>query len=114
MSLLNFIKWDCSFLFQHAEDWTTCEEQAGNDMVDMLELAKKFNKNIKGFDKYDVIYSLLMAVYHCENKDAENFIIANKVKITKKMYESRDGMKVIWLNTLETRKNIICSKNQFN
>ena len=92
LSLLNFIGWDCSLLFDHAEDWATSEESAGYDMVVMLELAKKFDKHITGFDKTNVIYSLLMAVYHCENEDAENFIIENEVKLTKDLYKSRDGM----------------------
>lgn len=92
IALLNLINWDCNAIFQHAEIWTTDESQAGYDMVKIMEIANKYYGKITGYDKTNVVYALLMAVYHCNNDDAEKFIIEHFVKLTPELRESDDGM----------------------
>jgi len=92
IKLLDFIDWDCSLLLQHAEDWATSEEDAGCDIVKIMELAATYDRNITGFADDRVVYSLLMAVQHCENDNAENFIIDNDIKLSKHLSKSNDGL----------------------
>ena len=103
--LLKFINWDCALLFQHAEDWATSEEDAGSSIVDVLDLAAKYDKKITGVNDERVIYALLMAVHHCENELAENFIIENNVKLTKGLREGDDGMISDMTEYFEEEKN---------
>jgi hypothetical protein len=92
IKLLDFINWDCSLLFQHAEDWASSEEDAGYDIVTMIKLADAHKRVLTGFTKYNVIYALLMAVYHCNNERAEELIIKKKIRLTKSLAEDNDAM----------------------
>lgn len=92
LGLLNFVKWDFEILCEYAEEWVTSEESGGSDIVTLMKLAKKHNKKIQGYRESNTVYCLLMAVKHCRDTDAENFIIKNKIKLTKKLKKSNDGL----------------------
>lgn len=90
--LLDFVGWNCTLMFSYADDWASCEEDAGRDIIKLLDLAKKNKRQITEYRTHDPVYCLLMAVYDRRNKDAEKFIIKKKIKLTDKMINSRDGM----------------------
>jgi hypothetical protein len=89
--LLDLIDWDCELLFSYAKDWTISKEDTGYDIIKILQLARKYKRDISGITSVSVIYSLLMAVYY-EDKYAEQFIIYNKIKLPKELIDSNDAL----------------------
>jgi len=92
LELLDFVDWNCELLLGYGEEWVSCEEDAGISIVKLLDLARKHNKQITEYTSDNVTYCLLMAVHHCQNKYAENFIIGKKIKLSKKMAKSEEAV----------------------
>lgn len=90
VTLLDFIDWHYPTIIQHAEDWTSFEEQAGIDFVKMLKFSNKMNKKLTGLNHVNTLYGILIAILHCEDSDTEKFVLDNNIKMPKKMFES-DG-----------------------
>lgn len=104
LSFLNFIHWNCSLLFQHAEDWAADAEEAGCDIITLIELAEKYEKNITGYTTDNAVYALLMAVYCFYNDKAEKFIIDKNIKLSKKMCGSKKAMIIEMINFFRNKK----------
>jgi hypothetical protein len=92
IDLFDFINWDCALLFEHVVDCVMSEEEAGNNIIQILQMAKIFNRKIRGCKKSIVVYALLMAVYYYTDILAEKFIIENNIKLTKKLRKLKDVM----------------------
>lgn len=93
VELLDFIDWDADLLFTHQEEWAMCEEDSGYNIVTLMEFAKKHGKKIRKYRTSRIVYCLLMAVSHCQDADAEKFIIKHKIKLTTALEkDGDDGM----------------------
>lgn len=88
--LSDFIEWHYPSIIQHAEDWTTSEEQAGYDFVKFLKFSIKMNKKITGLNDENTLFGILMGILHCEDGDIEQFVLDNKIKMPKKMFKIND------------------------
>lgn len=89
--VLDYLDWNYSIISEKAENWVSSEEEAGYNIIEFMELAEKYNKNITGYNDVSGVYSLLMAVYHCNYEKAEKFIIDKKIKLPDGM-EFEDAM----------------------
>lgn len=97
--LLDFINWHYPTILQHADDWTSSEEQAGYDFIKILHFSNKVNKKITGLNDMNTLFGILMAVLHCDNDETipkgslvafseiEKFVLDNNVKMPKSMFE---------------------------
>lgn len=93
IALFDFIKWDCDLILQSVYMWEPNEQYIEWDIIELLELAEKYSRTITGYHKSNVIHGLLMAIYCCgENRQIENFIINNQIKLTDPLKNNNNPM----------------------
>lgn len=82
IKLLDYIEWNCKSILEHGEDWMSDETDVGYNMLTLMDLSKKYKRNIHATD---CMYPLLMAVAVNVkgSNDAGNYIIKNKLKVSK-------------------------------
>ena len=113
LKLLNFIRWNCTELLQHFDNLPVSNKDIGNYIIMIVNLSRKHKKRITGYNNSKVIYVLLMAVLYHKNTYIENFIIHNKIKITKKMISS-DVIMYDAINYFIKREYNLLPNNSFN
>ena len=67
--------------------WTSSEEQAGVEFVKILKFSNRVNRKSTGLDEINTLYGILMGVLHCEDENTEEFILENKIRMPRKMFE---------------------------
>ena len=90
--LLDFVDWNFNVLFVYADEWASCEEQAGYDIIKLMDVANECGKKISGYRRSCTIYALLAAVLHNYYDTAANFIISKKIKLTKRLLNEQDAL----------------------
>ena len=45
------------------------------------------NKKINGLDNVNTLFGILMVILHCDNEDAEKFVLDNNIKMPKSMFK---------------------------
>ena len=90
IKLLDHIEWDCGSLLEHGEDWMSDETDCGYNILTIMDLAKKYKKQIR---VGDCIYALLIAITINVkgSDDAVNYIIDNGLRV-KKNFDDPEGL----------------------
>lgn len=91
--LLNFMDWNYATLNQHAEDFESCEEDAGTVFTNFFNFSIKINKEIKHLDEPELLFGMVTAIHNdfvgCE--EIEKYIMENNIKIPDDMRYDEDG-----------------------
>jgi hypothetical protein len=85
--LLDYINWYYPTIIQHSTYWNKSDERFGYYFTNFIKFANKNNKKINGLNKYETLFSMVMAILYYKDIDTEKLILSNKIKMPISMFK---------------------------